>query len=290
MTTLTPLQQVFTDHSRNWQDFKYVYPVISRRAQGLSIGINLSPNKFCNLNCIYCCVQRNTTQPPYPIDLHTLKKELEQILNLVISGDIWQDQQFINIPEKYKRLNDIAFSGNGEPTLSPSFTDALKLATQTLTQLKITQTCKTIIITNATTLHLPNIKQALDTLKNKNASIWAKLDAGSPHYYKKINQSDVPYDRIIQNILTHSQSHNTTIQTLLLNINNTPMPDQEFLKYIHQLKYLLENGGKIETVQLYTTARDTHIKNITPITKQKLNQFQHTLISALPQLKIQTFA
>ncbi len=289
MTTATPLQQAFTHHPRAWKGFKYLYPVISRRAKGLSIGINLSPNQFCNLNCIYCCIDRAPSQPPYPIDLFILKQELTQILGAVKTGEIWLDPPFKDIPQDYRRLNDIAFSGDGEPTLSPSFPQGLELATQTLQQLGLAQTCKTIIITNATTLHLPPIQAALRTLKNKNATLWAKLDAGSADYYRKINQSAVPYQTIVQNILTHSQAFPTTIQTLLLNIHNTPMPDQEFLHYIHQLRYLLKHGAQLQTIQLYTTARETQIKNITPISEQKMNQFRRTLISALPGLHVETF-
>ncbi|MBM3871597.1 MAG: radical SAM protein, partial [Verrucomicrobia bacterium] len=40
------------DHTRIYRDFTYVYPVISRRSGGLSIGINLNPDKKCNFDCV----------------------------------------------------------------------------------------------------------------------------------------------------------------------------------------------------------------------------------------------
>ena len=43
-----------TDHDRGSAGLTYVYPVISRRSGGLSIGINLNPNNACNWRCIYC--------------------------------------------------------------------------------------------------------------------------------------------------------------------------------------------------------------------------------------------
>src|ERR1041384_5902109 len=53
---------LFTQHSRSWRENRYVYPVVSRRSKGLSIGVNLNPDKVCNFDCIYCCVDRKT--PP----------------------------------------------------------------------------------------------------------------------------------------------------------------------------------------------------------------------------------
>ena len=50
-------------HPRRFEDFKFVYPVLSRRAHGISIGINTNPDKVCNFDCIYCQVDR-TTEPP----------------------------------------------------------------------------------------------------------------------------------------------------------------------------------------------------------------------------------
>jgi sulfatase maturation enzyme AslB (radical SAM superfamily) len=50
------------DHSRAHANYLYVYPVISRRSRGLSIGVNLNPDKVCNFDCIYCEVDRRT--PP----------------------------------------------------------------------------------------------------------------------------------------------------------------------------------------------------------------------------------
>ena len=40
------------DHTRHFTDFTFVYPVISRRSRGLSIGVNLNPDKVCNFDCV----------------------------------------------------------------------------------------------------------------------------------------------------------------------------------------------------------------------------------------------
>ncbi|MDR2542323.1 MAG: hypothetical protein LBC80_02595, partial [Treponema sp.] len=81
-----------------------VYPVYSRRAAGLSIGINLFPDKKnCLFNCPYCEVF------PFNNDAVFSLEQMADDLRSVISAVRQQ-----NIP-----IKDICFSGNGEPTLSP---------------------------------------------------------------------------------------------------------------------------------------------------------------------------
>ena len=50
--------QLHAQHARTYQQNRFVYPVLSRRSGGLSLGINLNPDKVCNFDCIYCQVDR----------------------------------------------------------------------------------------------------------------------------------------------------------------------------------------------------------------------------------------
>src|SRR6266550_4371278 len=81
---------LFTQHSRAWQTNKYVHPVISRRSKGLSIGVNLNPDKICNFDCIYCCVDRTVPPTIREVDLGVLHEELKHMLELVKSGELFQ--------------------------------------------------------------------------------------------------------------------------------------------------------------------------------------------------------
>src|SRR5882757_9732879 len=107
---------LFTQHSRSWQQNRYVYPVISRRSKGLSIGVNLNPDKVCNFDCVYCCVDRTTPPIEREVDLGVLRDELDQMMALAISGELFGEPPFDQTPAHLKRVNDIAFSGDGEPT------------------------------------------------------------------------------------------------------------------------------------------------------------------------------
>src|SRR5438067_11698950 len=87
MATMTAL---FAQHSRLWRDFRYVYPVISRRSKGLSIGINLNPGKACNFDCIYCSVKRTTRPQNRRVRIDEVRAELDEMLALVRHGEIFQ--------------------------------------------------------------------------------------------------------------------------------------------------------------------------------------------------------
>ena len=53
-----PVHPLHGRHERSFEANRFVYPVLSRRAGGLSVGINLNPDKICNFDCIYCQVDR----------------------------------------------------------------------------------------------------------------------------------------------------------------------------------------------------------------------------------------
>jgi len=169
---------LFTQHSRSWRDNRFVYPVISRRSKGLSIGVNLNPDKICNFDCIYCCVDRTTPPTIRDVDLELLRDELSHMLELFKSGELFRQPPFEETPSHLRRLNDIAFSGDGEPTSYPQFQEACQLSASLLQQASLNDT-KLVVITNATLFHQPRVQRALEFLDHHNGEIWAKLDAGT---------------------------------------------------------------------------------------------------------------
>src|SRR5947209_1206714 len=116
---------VHRDHRRTFQENLYVYAVVSRRSKGLSIGVNLNPDKVCNFDCVYCQVDRATPGPVRDVDLPRLRAELDAMLDLIQSGQLFETERFRATPPPLRRLNDIAFSGDGEPTTCPEFLQAV---------------------------------------------------------------------------------------------------------------------------------------------------------------------
>ncbi|MGW8256861.1 MAG: radical SAM protein, partial [Thermoguttaceae bacterium] len=87
-------QPLFGSHPRDFQDNLYVYPVLSRRAGGISIGVNLNRDKFCNFQCVYCQSARNKGCKTDFIDMQRLHEELDATVELVVSKRIFQKPQF----------------------------------------------------------------------------------------------------------------------------------------------------------------------------------------------------
>src|SRR5436190_14780879 len=96
---------------------RFVYAVISQRAHGLSIGINMNPDKRCNFDCPYCEVNRNLTARDSMVDLDVLAGELENLLALTHEGRLSELPYFQNVPQELLALKGAALSGEGEPTL-----------------------------------------------------------------------------------------------------------------------------------------------------------------------------
>ena len=69
---------------------RFVYPVLSRRAGGLSIGVNLNPDKVCNFDCIYCQVDRTVESETRFVGTDQLLDELDHMLPWAASGRIYE--------------------------------------------------------------------------------------------------------------------------------------------------------------------------------------------------------
>ena len=129
--TPSPLVSLFQTHSRSFEDNRFVYAVVSRRSGGVSIGVNLNPEKYCNFDCVYCQVDRTIHGGKVlrRIDLPQLADELDEMVDLIVSGRLFESPRFSTTPAEYRRLNDIAMSGDGEPTASPIFDEVVELCT-----------------------------------------------------------------------------------------------------------------------------------------------------------------
>ena len=78
------------NHNRDIAGLKYIYPVLSRRAGGLSVGINFNTNNACNWRCIYCQVPDLKLGAAPEMDFQLLEDELRFFLQTVIHGDFYQ--------------------------------------------------------------------------------------------------------------------------------------------------------------------------------------------------------
>lgn len=287
------LRKLTSDHSRLFLDQRYVYPVVSRRSRGISIGINISPTCLCNFLCAYCQVngayrtERETQKGSLEIDLALLQDELEKTVAAVTSGTLYELPKFANIPGEKRRLNDIAFSGDGEPTISPSFHAAMKIAVKTH-QALCPESVKIVLITNATTLHVPKVVETLDLMMRNHGEIWAKLDAGSEEQYRRVNRSKVPFTQILQNLATISRRYPIVIQSIFLNENGVPPSEKQIDNYRERLCEILNQGGQIDRVQLYTIARSTIENWVSALTSEQMDAIA-AHVGEMTKLKTEIF-
>lgn len=257
----------FTVHPRSHRGSRYVYPVHSRRSQGISIGLNLNPDAACNFDCVYCQVDRRVPRPKDPVDEAVLLEELRRSIDEVTSGALYEDERFADVPGAARRLTDLAFSGDGEPTAHPRF---LQIVSQ-VSALK-PWGVKLRLFTNATLLHRPEVARALDWFEPPEGEIWAKLDAGTPEHYRRIDRSRVPFPRILANLLRASVERPIVLQSLFLEFHGRPPDEEEITAWIDRISELLGAGGQIDRVQVYTIARKPAEPWVMPLPVSRLEQ------------------
>jgi wyosine [tRNA(Phe)-imidazoG37] synthetase (radical SAM superfamily) len=265
-----PACSLYEAHPRGFRANRYVYPVLSRRARGISIGVNLSLDQRCNFRCIYCQVDRTASAECPPLDAELLAEELDRAIGLVTSGQIFDGPLFGNTPEPLRRLNDIALSGDGEPTLHPDFARAVDVCAAARRRHGLDD-LKLVLITNASRLHDDAVRGALDVLRANHGEIWAKLDAGAEDYYRQVNRSAVPFQQILDNLAETARSQPIFIQTLLARRKGQGPSEAELAAYIQRLRQIIAGGGRIAGVQIYTVARRPAEAWVTALDDAELN-------------------
>ncbi len=246
---------VHRDHRRDFADNFYVYAVVSRRSKGVSIGINLNPDKVCNFDCVYCQVDRKTPSTVRDVDEPRLLAELDDMLDLVTTGRLFEHERFRQTPPALRRLNDLAFSGDGEPTTCPRFLEIVR-AVADLKGRRGLDDVKLVLITNATMFGRPSVAEALAVLDENNGEIWAKLEAGTEAYYQQIDRTTIPFRRVLGNITEAAKVRPIVIQALFLRLQGRPPTAAELAAFCDRLSEIVTAGGWIKLVQVYTVARE----------------------------------
>jgi wyosine [tRNA(Phe)-imidazoG37] synthetase (radical SAM superfamily) len=268
-TSRTPLY-VHRDHRRTFAEYRYVYAVVSRRSKGVSIGLNLNPDKVCNFDCVYCQVDRTTPGLDRDVDVPRLLDELEGMLNLVLSGELFTIERFAQTPPALRRLNDIAFSGDGEPTTCPEF-PLLVDAVADIRQRRGLADTKIVLITNATMFHRPPVRDALGVLAANGGEIWAKLDAGTDAYYHLVERTTIPLARVLENITSVARTQPVVIQSLFMKLNGEGPTVAEQEAFCQRLNDITQAGGRITLVQVYTVARRPAEEFVTPLANAEVD-------------------
>jgi wyosine [tRNA(Phe)-imidazoG37] synthetase (radical SAM superfamily) len=267
---LTSLNQLFTGHDRVYEQFRFVYPVLSRRSGGLSIGVNLNPDKVCNFDCIYCQVDRTRQSETTFVETPALLAELDAMFELAASGRIFAAGKFADVPEPLRRLNDIAFSGDGEPTTYRNFDEIIAACAEAKRRHGLSDV-KMVLITNASMFHRPHVQRGLEILDQNQGEIWAKLEAGTEDYYKLVERTPIPFRQILENITSAAKVRPIVIQALFMRIAGEPPSAAEQAAFCDRLSEMTTAGGQIKLVQIYTVARRPAESFVTPLTNAEVD-------------------
>ncbi len=241
-------------HPRDWKSNFYVYPVISRRSGGLSIGVNLNPDAACNFDCVYCQVDRTTAPRIREVELPRLEQELRTMIEMARTGVLFEEESFRDVPAEFRAMKDISFSGDGEPTTCPHFCGAVQIAAKLRAEFGLNN-AKLVLITDACYLTRPAVQEGLAILDASNGEIWAKLDAGTEEYYRRVNVPNYPLRHVIENITSAAQVRPIVIQSLFMRLDGVGPADAEVVAFTDRLNEILAAGGQIKLVQVYTVAR-----------------------------------
>ena len=281
-----PLKQLHTHHPRRWRDFDYVYPVLSRRSGGLSLGINLNVDKVCNWDCVYCQVDRTVAPSRRDVDLGQLDEELRWAVEWADSGRCWSQPPFDQTPPEFRRLNDIAFSGDGEPTTFGDFETACRLAVEARAASPQT---RIVVLSNMTMAHRDSVRRGFELLDPDLDQIWAKLETGTEAAYKAIDRSAVPFDRVLENLLQVGRIRPLVIQSLFMKLHGRGPEPAEIDAYLKRLAGLLEGGCRISHVQLYTVARQTAEPFVGPLSRGELEALRSRAAKELSDLSFEVY-
>jgi wyosine [tRNA(Phe)-imidazoG37] synthetase (radical SAM superfamily) len=236
----------------------------------VSIGLNLNPDKICNFDCVYCQVERQGRLVPQDVDPTRLLDELEGMIDLVQSGELFHSERFANVPNELRRLNDIAFSGDGEPTTPPEFPEIARSVAE-LKRRRQLAGVKLVLITNATLFHRPAVALALKILDANEGEIWAKLDAGTEDYYHLIERTTIPFQQILSNLTRAAQARPIVIQSMFLKLAGVGPSLAERDAYCARLNEIVRSGGNIKLVQIYTIVRKPAEKHVTPLSNEEVD-------------------
>lgn len=262
-----------TNHDRDIAGMTYVYPVVSRRAGGVSVGVNLNPNNACNWACVYCQVPDLVRGTAPPIDLAQLESELRAMLHAIVHGDFMQT----HVDEDMRRLNDIALSGNGEPTSAREFVAVIDVIGNLLSEFDLLGKIKLVLITNGSLIDRKQVQTGLRAMAELNGEVWFKLDSATAAGMRAINQTRIAPDKAFERLGIGAALCPTWLQTCVFALDGVAPSELEQAAYLNLMQRIRAERIPVQGVLLYGLARQSM-------------QPQAPRLSALPPAWLEAFA
>jgi wyosine [tRNA(Phe)-imidazoG37] synthetase (radical SAM superfamily) len=241
-----------SDHSRDSAGLTYIYPVLSRRSGGLSIGINLNPNNACNWRCVYCQVPNLQRGRAPALDLELLGRELRGLLREAMSGELGRK---FGVPESQQTLRDIAISGNGEPTSAAEFGNVVGVLGKIMQEFDLQGKIKLVLISNGSLAQQASVQAALAQWAAIGGEMWFKLDSATAAGIQRINNAALSPARLLRNLEAAARSCPVWLQTCLFAQDGMPPAEAECQAYLDFIAQALARGISVRGILLYGLAR-----------------------------------
>ncbi|WP_187648085.1 radical SAM protein [Nitrosophilus labii] len=220
---------------------RYIFGPVNSRRFGLSLGIDLSPEKkSCNFDCLYCELEsakpKNTIDNPPKVE--DILKELKESLN------------------RFDDIEVITITSNGEPTLYPylkELVDEIK---------KIKKDKKLLILSNGALIYkkeIQNILKEIDIVK-------LSLDCATKECFKKLDRplKEISLEKIVEGLKEFSKSFKGSLIIEILVVKGINDKEEEFEKLNEVLKEI-----KPERVDIGTIDRPPAYK-VSPVSYERL--------------------
>ena len=274
-----------TNHDRDIAGMTYVYPVVSRRAGGVSIGVNLNPNNACNWACVYCQVPNLVRGTAPPIDVTQLESELRTMLHAVVHGEFMQTR----VPEGMRRLNDIALSGNGEPTSAREFAVVVELVGRLIAEFKLLGQIKVVLITNGSLIDRIRVQAGLRAMCNLNGEVWFKLDSATARGMRAFNQTRATPDNTFERLRISAALCPTWLQTCVFGFDGDTPSEAELTAYLQLIRRIRAEALPVQGVLLYGLARPSmqpQASRLSPLSEAWLEAFAEQIRAAGLPVKV----
>lgn len=269
-----------TLHPRARRSNRYVYVVRSRRSGGLSVGINVDPQKTCNFDCAYCEVidrreiAKRTGRPP--IDHDEVAAELRAELRALLQGT--------------ESVRDISFAGDGEPSTLQGFLPLAEKLFDVRDEVLGEGGVPLVLITNGSGLDRREMREAHDLFARRGGVFWIKLDAGSEAYFRAICRTSIPFDRILANLGAAARRHPVVVQSMFLRLHGEGPPPEEIDAWVRRLSDVASSGGRLALVQIYTIARETMEPFVAALSAPELEDIAARLRLFLEDVPVETYS
>jgi hypothetical protein len=131
--------------------------------------------------------------------------------------------------------------------------------------------------------------EAHDLFASRGGTFWIKLDAGTDGFYRTICRSAISFERILANLTGAAKRHPVVVQAMFLRFRGELPPRDEIAAWASRLAAVVDAGGRLSLVQVYTVARETMEPDVSALTKTELEDIAAAARAAVPGVPVETF-